>query len=511
MKEPFNFFDNVFGEDTPDPQPEDFIEEPALEDMESFDETQMAGVSLEHEYDPLKIYIRGISSIPLLSKNGEIEVAKKIENGREKVYSIIFSTPFALDKLVTLGKLVEEAEAPLIELVQNGEDMPEEDLLLEKERFTKIIKDIKILYDKRKKLLRDAGFCTDTGKNKAANADKKSSAHRQLKDNEEKLNLKIQELNLKEAVAGTFSDELKRICRDMESLRENLKKNRKKNNAVEINALTKEFKKLESQIGLKESKINKMAKELEDAESEVYKAKRNLAESNLRLVISIAKRYIGKGLNINDLIQEGNLGLMRAVDKFEYKRGYKFSTYATWWIRQAISRALADQSRTIRIPVHMIENINKVTRITRELVQELGYEPGHDLIAERLKIPASKVKNILKISKEPISIETPVGEDEETTLKDFIEDNSNPSPLDVVIQGDMKTYIDKILSTLSPKEEIVIRKRFGIGAEFPLTLEEVGQELDVTRERIRQIEVKAIRKLKHPSRSKWLKEFISRP
>jgi RNA polymerase primary sigma factor len=227
-------------------------------------------------------------------------------------------------------------------------------------------------------------------------------------------------------------------------------------------------------------------------------------------VISIAKRYAGKGLSFSDLIQEGNIGLMRAVDKFEYKRGYKFSTYATWWIRQAITRALVEQSRAIRIPIHTVEIINKITKVMSELVQEMGEEPTPDEIAERLKIPVEKVREILRMTKDTISLETPVGEEEGSYLRDFIEDKDVLSPLDVAMEADMKKQIDRILSSLTPKEEQIIRKRFGIGENEPRTLEEVGLEFDVTRERIRQIEAKAIRKLRHPSRSRWLRTFIER-
>jgi RNA polymerase primary sigma factor len=270
------------------------------------------------------------------------------------------------------------------------------------------------------------------------------------------------------------------------------------------------IEKKEILFGMKTTEIKRALKVLTQGEKEVSEARKALIEANLRLVISIAKRYLGRGLSFSDLIQEGNSGLMRAVDKFEYQRGYKFSTYATWWIRQAITRALADQSRTIRIPVHMVETINKITKVSRELVQELGREPLSIEIADKLKIPVAKVDGILKISKEPISLETPIGE-EDSHLSDFIEDKTMPSPLDFAISGDMKKKIDKILCSLPPKEEKIIRRRFGIGEDAPRTLEEVGVEFEVTRERIRQIEVKAIRKLKHPSRSKWLREFIEKP
>jgi RNA polymerase primary sigma factor len=337
-----------------------------------------------------------------------------------------------------------------------------------------------------------------------------------LEENRHQILEKVRDLKLKDDVIIVFSDELKKSVVEIDQIQKKISGLSKKAKYSK-SALEKErqlymnkIEKKEILFGMKSTEMKKALRVLMQEEWEVSEARKALIEANLRLVISIAKRYLGRGLSFSDLIQEGNSGLMRAVDKFEYKRGYKFSTYATWWIRQAITRALADQSRTIRIPVHMVETINKITKVSRELVQELGREPTSREIADTLNLPVGKVDGILKISKEPISLETPIGE-EDSHLMDFIEDKAMLSPLDFAIKDDMKAKIDKILCSLPPKEEKIIRKRFGIGVDVPLTLEEVGAEFEVTRERIRQIEVKAIRKLKHPSRSKWLREFIEKP
>lgn len=469
----------------------------------------------DYETTPLRIYLKEMSSVPLLTREGEVEIYKKIEDGKEKVYRVIFSLPFALRKLVALGRMVRNGDAPLAEIIQNGEEETEEELLLERKKFYEATEEIDSLYRKRKLYLERLKEISKRVP-RQINTIPYRKLIKVLEENRDLILERVRNLRLKEDVGIAFSEELKRSVAEMDALQKKIISTRKKAgfSGLDIEKQHQPYKKkireYEILFGVRSAEIKKALRVLTQGEREVFEARKAMIVANLRLVISIAKRYLGKGLSFSDLLQEGNIGLMRAVDKFEYRRGYKFSTYATWWIRQAITRAIADQSRTIRIPVHMIEIANRITRVTRELVQEIGREPTHVEIAEKLKIPVEKVNRILKISREPVSLETPIGEEEDGHLRDLIEDKATVSPLDSAIQGDMKKKIDRILCTLTPKEEKIIRRRFGIGEDVPRTLEEVGLEFDVTRERIRQIEVKAMRKLKHPSRSKWLREFIEK-
>jgi RNA polymerase primary sigma factor len=518
MKNYFDYFDHP--DDEYRENRDHHFSDEAVDEKSAEDEEEKPGGFIESEKDPVRIYLKEMSSVPLLTREGEIETARQMEKGQEKVYRVVFSLPFVLNKLIAMGQISVHGEVPLTEVIQIEEETDEE-LQSESKRFFEITREIDRLNKKRKGYLKNLKEMSSPARPDPKTPLKRGTKDvrtliRLLEENRDSILEKVRDLRLKEDVIEAFSEELKKSVGEMDELQKKIaqmsrkKLDPKSDKAKELRTDKKKIEEKEILFGMKSSEMKKALRVFMQGEQEEFEARKTMIEANLRLVISIAKRYLGRGLSFSDLIQEGNSGLMRAVDKFEYQRGYKFSTYATWWIRQAITRALADQSRTIRIPVHMVETINKITRVARELVQTLGREPTAPEIAEELQLPVEKVTGILKISKEPVSLETPIGE-EDSHLRDFIEDTAMLSPLDFAIRDDMKKKIDKILGSLPLKEEKIIRRRFGIGTDSPHTLEEVGLEFDVTRERIRQIEVKAIRKLKHPSRSKWLREFIEKP
>lgn len=468
----------------------------------SNDDNETNDVSVKVEYDFMKAYMKAIGVAPLLNREQEIDVAKEIESLKAEIMEIVFTTPFCLRKLVLLGELIKNGEAPLSELIYDADELASTDLIKEKSRLERVLKSLHPLFVRQETLIRQLSTIQDDNRNLPQ---KRLLAA--LKSNKEKIITQINKIKFKDDVIHSFIEEFKVVINQLAEL-QRISTNYEET-SIDYKKISKKIKNLEAVIGLKFSNINKLLENLNRAEKELLEKKEFLILSNLRLVVSIAKKFVGRGLNLADLIQEGNIGLMKAVDKFEYRIGYKFSTYATWWIRQAISRAISDKSRTIRIPVHMIDNINKVNTAIKNLVQEFGFEPSPEEIAQRTRLPLKKIKEILEISKEPVSIDTPISFNDNAQLGDFIEDKNTISPLEQAMLVDVKEGIDKILSSLNPKEELVIRKRYGIGNNTPLTLEEVGRECNLTRERIRQIEKKALRKLRHPSKSTWLKIFLS--
>ena len=467
--------------------------------------------------DPVRLYLREMGSVSLLTREGEVEIAKRIEKGEMEVINTICNTDFAIREILALGEELKSGDVKLKNIVKDIDEEEEEELSCEAEESPLMGKTLSAL---EKLKTRSEDYIKLREETESKKGEAREKALKKLSTKRRGIAKILEDLNLKDKVFEGLVNELKAIVRrgkvlknkivniENEEAKDSLAGEELKAHEEELCQFREELKGIEGKNGLGLQELEKARKNFAMGEIMAKRAKRELVEANLRLVVSIAKKYTNRGLQFLDLIQEGNIGLMKAVDKFEYQRGYKFSTYATWWIRQAITRAIADQARTIRIPVHMIETINKLIRTSRYLVQENGREPTPEEIGERMELSVDKVRKVLKIAKEPISLETPIGEEEDSHLGDFIEDKSVESPVEATIKYDIQSRTRNVLSTLTPREEEVLKMRFGIQKKTDHTLEEVGQHFHVTRERIRQIEAKALRKLRHPSRSRRLKGFV---